>query len=125
MSSQKKKKIITLDPGLYEIKDKIYFLGYQTDVYATFIELYNESGEGYCCTGTGKGLRHPAAGVIVKKTSARKLESTEITKRMKEQWNTRIKEACNLVMGSECKRKHAPRKTEIKRSKLASSIENI
>ena len=94
---------VTLLPGLYDIHGRIGFLGYQTKYYAHFVELYDEKGEGYCCKGSS--MRHPAAGMYVKKTTARKLKPSEITKEMNNQWNKRIKEACGLVWSSECKRK--------------------
>lgn len=85
-----------LSSGLYNIHGKIFFLEYQRKVYAYFIELYNESGEEYCCGG--KGLRHPAAGIYVKKVTAIKLKPNEITKEMKTQWKKRIKQSRPYVL---------------------------
>lgn len=96
------KSDITLSSGLYDIRGKIGFLGYQTRCYAYFIELFNESGKKYCCKDGG--LRHPATGLYVRKSTARKLNQNEITDQMMIQWRKRIKEACGLVWGSECKK---------------------
>ena len=90
-----------LTSGLYEVRGKVYFLGSQTKIYVQFIELYNESGEDYCCGGNG--MRHPAAGVKVKKTNARKLSRDEITKDMRAHWYRRINEACKMVWSNECR----------------------
>lgn len=89
--------ILRLKPGIYEYKGRLGFIGYQTRVYVYLIELYNESGKGYCCEG--EGLRNPAAGWLVKKTSVRKLRPSEITPSMKTQLKKRRKQACELVMG--------------------------
>jgi hypothetical protein len=94
---------LTLSPGLYDIRGKIGFLGYQSKSYAYFIELYNDSGKEYCCK---KGRRHPAAGMYVRKTTARKLKANEVTPKMMMQWDKRIKQACGFVMNRGCKRKN-------------------
>ena len=92
---------LQLLPGLYEAHGQIGFLGYQTNQFAYFIELYNPTNEEYCCNG--RGLRHPAAGFYVKKTTARKLQPNEITKEMRKQWKRRIEQACGLVLADECR----------------------
>ena len=84
-----------LTPGLYEIRGQIGFLGYQTKCYAKFIELYNTSGKEYF--GKGDGMRHPAAGIYVRKTTARKLKPHEITPALRAQWARRVKQACGFV----------------------------
>ncbi len=89
-----------LSPGLYEAHGQVGFLGYQTNYFAHFVELYNPTNEEYCCKGIG--MRHPASGFYVKKTTARKLQLNEITKEMKQQWKRRIKEACGLVLSRDC-----------------------
>jgi hypothetical protein len=90
-----------LTPGLYEVRGQIGFLGYQTDKFAYFIELYNPTNEKYCCGNTG--MRHPAAGFYVKKTTARKLQPNEITKEMRKQWKKRINKACDFVLSNDCR----------------------
>jgi hypothetical protein len=64
-----------LQPGLYEIHGQIGFLGYQTNFFAHFVELWNPTNEDYCCKNNG--MRHPASGFYVKKTTARKLKPSE------------------------------------------------
>jgi len=101
-----------LAPGLFEVHGRIGFLGAQTQQMAHFVELAPPPGGGeYCCKGGG--MRHPAAGMYAKKTSARRAHlwarPDEITKAMRAQWAARIKEACPLMWGRECRLK-GPRK---------------
>ena len=85
------KSIQHLEPGLYKINGKIGFLGYQTKLYAFFIEL---------SSGTAA---HPVKGLYVKKTTAVKLSKNEITKEMLKQWDKIRKIACQYVAGKECR----------------------
>ena len=100
-SIQKRKStgdnLLQLSPGLYEAHGQIGFLGYQTNHYAFFVELYNPTNDQYCCNSAG--MRHPAAGFYVKKTTARKLQPNEITKEMEKQWNKRTQQACGFIAG--------------------------
>jgi hypothetical protein len=88
-----------LQPGLYEVRGQLGFLGYQTNHFAYFVELYNPTNESY------QDTRHPASGIYAKKTTARKLQPIEITKEMRKQWEKRKKQACRFIIFNECETK--------------------
>jgi hypothetical protein len=83
-------------PAIYEYHNVLYFYGYKTDKMIYIVELYNPTKEDYCCKGTG--IRHPAAGKLVRKTSVRRLKPEEITDEMRKQLTTRIKQSRKYIM---------------------------
>jgi|ERR1044071_7670025 hypothetical protein len=84
-----------LPQGLYEARGQVGFVGYQTNFYVKLVELYNPTEEEYCCKGNG--MRHPAAGPYVRKTSVRKLATNEITKAMIKKWKSRARTAVKFI----------------------------
>ena len=83
-----------LAKGLYEVRGEIYFIGYQTPFFVKLIELYNPMDEEYAW----KGMRHPAAGPYVRKTTPRLLDDSENTSDLLRQWKKRAQQAVPLLV---------------------------
>lgn len=100
-----RKGLPDLDKGLYEAKGQIGFIGYQTPFFVKLVELYNPTDEPYAW----EGLRHPAAGPYVKKTTPRRLEEDEITPKLLRQCKKRAKQAAPFLDGSRARTVTIPR----------------
>ena len=89
MPRKARKGLPDLPKGLYDVKGQIYFIGYQTAFFAKLVELYNPTDQEYAW----KGMRHPAAGPFVRKTTPRRLDESEITASLMRTWKQRAEQA--------------------------------
>lgn len=97
--ARKKKKVEPLPDlpkGLYEARGQVCFIGYQTNFFVKLVEIYNPTDEPYAW----EGMRHPAAGPYVRKTTPRRLPRSEITAEMILTWKARAEQAAGFITGA-------------------------
>jgi len=92
----KPKPLPDLPKGLYEARGQICFIGYQTSFFVKLVELYNPTDEPYAW----EGMRHPAAGPYVRKTTPRLLTADETKPAMIRTWKKRAKQAAPFITGA-------------------------